>query len=215
MTYDVAALQFMYGKRTDALTDAQSSIFTRTQTSTFAAAYRGFQTIWAPDGATLDASATTSSNIFDLRAGAYSSIGDSERGAFIKDLVAGGLDFTTCSVPEARAMLDAGRARSLAVMAPARIGAFPNIPTLKEAMGVDYAVGAIRVVAAPAGLPADLVAAIAPALKRAYDTKEYQDFMNSRGFGLVYGDAAGAEQALAAADVSLGNAMKAAGLAKA
>ena len=100
-------------------------------------------------------------------------------------------------------------------MAPARIGAFPNIPTLKEAMGVDYAVGAIRVVAAPAGLPADLVAAIAPALKRAYDTKEYQDFMNSRGFGLVYGDAAGAEKALAAADLSLGNAMKAAGLAKA
>jgi len=90
MTYDVAALQFMYGKRTDALTDAQSSIFNKTQTSTFAAAYRGFQTIWAPDGATLDASATTSSNIFDLRAGAYSSIGDSERGAFIKDLVAGG-----------------------------------------------------------------------------------------------------------------------------
>ncbi len=133
----------------------------------------------------------------------------------MQDLVAGGLDFTTCSVPEARAMLDAGRARSLAVMAPARIGAFPNIPTLKEAMGVDYAVGAIRVVAAPAGLPADLVAAIAPALKRAYDTKEYQDFMNSRGFGLVYGDAAGAEKALAAADLSLGNAMKAAGLAKA
>jgi hypothetical protein len=90
MTYDVAALQFMYGKQTDALTDAQSSIFTQTQTLTFAAAYRGFQTIWAPDGATLDASATTSSNIFDLRAGAYSSIGDSERGAFIKDLVASG-----------------------------------------------------------------------------------------------------------------------------
>src|SRR5918996_5711912 len=32
----------------------------------------------------------------------------------MQDLAAGGLDFTTCSVPEARAMLDAGRARSLA-----------------------------------------------------------------------------------------------------
>ena len=31
----------------------------------------------------------------------------------MQDLAAGGLDFTTCSVPEARAMLDAGRARSL------------------------------------------------------------------------------------------------------
>jgi len=132
----------------------------------------------------------------------------------MQDLVAGGLDFTTCSVPEARAMLDAGRARSLAVMAPARIGAFPNIPTLKEGMGVDYSVGAMRVIAGPAGLPAEIASAIAPALKRAYDTKEYQDFMNSRGFGLVYADAAGAAKALAEADTSLGNAMKAAGLAK-
>ena len=29
----------------------------------------------------------------------------------MQDLAAGGLDFTTCSVPEARAMLDAGRCR--------------------------------------------------------------------------------------------------------
>ncbi|MBX6745569.1 MAG: tripartite tricarboxylate transporter substrate binding protein, partial [Acetobacteraceae bacterium] len=35
----------------------------------------------------------------------------------MQDLAAGGLDFTTCSVPEARAMLDAGRTRTLAIMA--------------------------------------------------------------------------------------------------
>ena len=50
----------------------------------------------------------------------------------MQDLAAGGLDFTTCSVPEARAMLDAGRARSLAVMAPERLSAFPSIPTLRR-----------------------------------------------------------------------------------
>ena len=110
----------------------------------------------------------------------------------MQDLAAGGLDFTTCSVPEARAMLDAGRARSLAVMAPARLSAFPNIPTLQEAMGIDFTTGAMRIIAGPAGLPAEVVAAVGPALKKVYDSKEYQDFMNARGFGLVYADAAGA-----------------------
>jgi tripartite-type tricarboxylate transporter receptor subunit TctC len=133
----------------------------------------------------------------------------------MQDLAAGGLDFTTCSVPEARAMLDANRARSLAVMAPARLSAFPTIPTLQEAMGIGFTTGAMRIIAGPAGLPAEVVAAVGPALKKVYDSKEYQDFMNARGFGLVYADAAGAGKALAEADTMLGDAMKAAGLAKA
>ena len=74
----------------------------------------------------------------------------------MQDLAAGGLDLTTCSVPEARAIIEAGKARSLAIMAPARNPAFPNVPTLKEAMGIDYATGAWRGIAGPKGLPADV-----------------------------------------------------------
>jgi tripartite-type tricarboxylate transporter receptor subunit TctC len=133
----------------------------------------------------------------------------------MQDLAAGGLDFTTCSVPEARAMLDAGRARSLAVMAPERLSAFSTIPTLKETMGIDITAGAMRIIAGPANLPAEVKAAVEPALKKVFDSKEYQEFMNARGFGLVYADGAGAGQALATADKALGDAMKAAGLAKA
>ncbi|MDO9707491.1 Bug family tripartite tricarboxylate transporter substrate binding protein [Paracraurococcus lichenis] len=133
----------------------------------------------------------------------------------MQDLAAGGLDFTTCSVPEARAMLDAGRARSLAVMAPQRLSAFPDIPTLQEAMGIGFSAGAMRVIVGPAGLPAEVKAAVEPVLKKVYESKEYQDFMNARGFGLVYADAAAAGQELAKADQVLGDAMKAAGLAKA
>src|SRR6187397_3583612 len=44
----------------------------------------------------------------------------------MQDLAAGGLDLTTCSVPEARAIIEAGKARSLAIMAPARNPAFPT-----------------------------------------------------------------------------------------
>ncbi len=71
----------------------------------------------------------------------------------MQDLAAGGIDMMTCSVPEARAMIEAGKARSLAVMAPQRNSAFPDVPTLKEAAGIDYSVGAWRGIAGPKGLP--------------------------------------------------------------
>jgi tripartite-type tricarboxylate transporter receptor subunit TctC len=109
----------------------------------------------------------------------------------MQDLVAGGLDFTTNSVVEARAMLDAGRARALAVMSPERLGAFPNIPTLKEAMGVDYATGAWRGIAGPPNIPAEARTALNAALDRVFKSREYVDFMNARGFGLIYADSAG------------------------
>lgn len=133
----------------------------------------------------------------------------------MQDLAAGGIDFTTCSVPEARSMLDAGRARSLAVMGPERLSAFPNVPTLKEAMGIDYQNGAWRGIAGPAGLPAEVKAAMEPALGKVFNSNEYKEFMNARGFGLTYADAAGFGRHLEAANASLGDAMKAAGLAKA
>src|SRR3712207_5026142 len=109
----------------------------------------------------------------------------------MQDLAAGGLDIVTCSVPEARAIIEAGKARSLAVMAPQRNPAFPNVPTLKEEMGIDYATGAWRGFAGPKGLPADVATKLTAALKRANESKEYRDFMASRGFGVKWADAQG------------------------
>src|SRR5262245_45886649 len=84
----------------------------------------------------------------------------------MQDLAAGGLDLVTCSVPEARAIIEAGKARSLAVMAAERNPAFKDVPTLKEAMGIDYTTGAWRGFAGPRGLPAEIVAAATAALKK-------------------------------------------------
>ena len=108
----------------------------------------------------------------------------------MQDLAAGGLDLTTCSVPEARAIIEAGKARSLALMAAARNPAFPDVPTLKEAMGIDYSTGAWRGIAGPKGLPADVATKLTASLKKVFDSKEFKDFMSNRGFGTVWGDAA-------------------------
>ena len=133
----------------------------------------------------------------------------------MQDLVAGGVDIVPCSVPEARAMLDAGRARSLAIMAPQRNPQFPNVPTIGEELGTVYASGAWRGIAAPKGLPAEVQAKLVGALKNVYESAGYKDFMNSRGFGMKWADSPGFAKFMDDADRQMGEDMKAAGLAKA
>ncbi|MBB6308045.1 tripartite tricarboxylate transporter substrate binding protein [Xanthobacter tagetidis] len=132
----------------------------------------------------------------------------------LQDLVAGGVQVVTCSLPEARSLIDAGRVKSLAIMSPERSKLMPNIPTLKEATGSDWAIGAWRGVAAPKGLPADVSTKLQAALKKVYESKEYQDFLSGRGFGGKYADGPGFGAFMAAADASLGKVMKEVGLAK-
>jgi tripartite-type tricarboxylate transporter receptor subunit TctC len=132
----------------------------------------------------------------------------------MQDLAAGGIEIVTCSVPEARAMIEAGKARSLAIMAQARNPQFPNVPTLREAMGIDYDTGAWRGFAGPKGLPQPIATKLTAALKKVYDSKEYTDFMSSRGFGVIWGDAERYAAFMDASDKKMGEAMRAAGLAK-
>jgi len=68
MTYDVTALQYLYGK-SKSPTNLGSY-----QTLSFDANWKGFQSTYTPEGGTLDMSSVTKSNIVDLRPGAYSSI---------------------------------------------------------------------------------------------------------------------------------------------
>jgi hypothetical protein len=67
MMYDMAALQFLYGKG-----DGQG--IGDYQVTSFTANWSGMQTLWTPTGGEIDASAVSNANIIDLRAGAFSSI---------------------------------------------------------------------------------------------------------------------------------------------
>ena len=132
----------------------------------------------------------------------------------MQDLAAGGVDIVTCSVPEARSMIDAGKVRALAIMDANPPALYPNVPTLKKELGTDWAIAAWRVIAAPKGIPADVQKTLVSALKKVYDSKEYKDFMASRGFGVIWADPDGTAKFMAASDASLGAALKAVGLAK-
>jgi tripartite-type tricarboxylate transporter receptor subunit TctC/membrane protein implicated in regulation of membrane protease activity len=132
----------------------------------------------------------------------------------MQDLAAGGIDLCTCSIPEARAIIDAGRAKALAIMAPQRNPMFANVPTLNETLGINYSTGAWRGIAGPRNMPAEIAATLSAALKRAFDNREFHEFMNARGFGTVWGDAPRFASFMAESDRAMGDAMRAAGLAR-
>ncbi len=132
----------------------------------------------------------------------------------LQDLAAGGVEFVPCSLPEARSLIDAGKVRSLAVMGTSRSALFPNVPTLKEQTGSDWATGAWRGIAAPKGLPAPLAARLEASVKKAYDSKEYKDFMAQRGFGLLWAGASDFASFMAKGDADMKAVMTAVGIAK-
>ena len=131
----------------------------------------------------------------------------------LQDLVAGGVDIVPCSVPEAQALLEAGRVKSLAVMAEERNPTFPDAPTLKEAAGLDWTIGAWRGIAGPADMPQEVVDVLVPALKKIHDSQEFRDFMAQRGFGVVWRDPDGFREYMAESNEALGSVMKAVGIA--
>ena len=132
----------------------------------------------------------------------------------LQDMVAGGVDVVPCSIPEARAMIDAGKVKALAIMDANPPALYPNVPTLQKEIGSNWSMPAWRVIAAPKGIPADVQKTLGAALKRAYDSKDYKDFMASRGFGVVWADSEGAVKFMAKADADMGATLKAVGLAK-
>jgi tripartite-type tricarboxylate transporter receptor subunit TctC len=132
----------------------------------------------------------------------------------LQDLVAGGVDIVPCSIPEARSLIDAGKVKSLAVMDTNAPALYPDLPLLKTALGTDWKMAAWRGMAAPKGLPKDVEAKLVAAVKAAYDSKEYKEFMASRGFGVVYLPPAEFATFMEKSTNDLGATMKAVGIVK-
>lgn len=132
----------------------------------------------------------------------------------LNDLVAGGVEVVPCSLPEARALIEAGKVKSLAIMADQPSALFPKVPTLKAELGSNWTMAAWRGIAAPKGLPADIQKRLLASVEKAYNSKEYKDFMASRGFGMIWAGPEDFAKFMARSDADLGAVMKAVGIAK-
>lgn len=107
-------------------------------------------------------------------------------GPGFQELAAGGVHVVPSSLPEAQAMRDAGRVRTLAVLSAERLASFPDVPTVEEATGIAAVGGTWRGVVGPANLPDEVVARLEEAVRGAFESAAFQDFMESRGFGTQF-----------------------------
>jgi tripartite-type tricarboxylate transporter receptor subunit TctC len=130
----------------------------------------------------------------------------------LQDLVAGGVDIVPSSLVEARALIEADRVKSLAIMSPNRADLFPDVPTLNEAVGSDWAIGVWRGIVGPAGLPEDVTARLIEALDAVFNSDEYKEFMLGRGFGIRWASGEEFAEFMADSNQALGDTMRAVGL---
>lgn len=130
-----------------------------------------------------------------------------------QELVAGGVEVVGSSLGETRALTEAGKVRPLAVMADERLPGF-DVPTVKEASGIDWSYSTWRGFAGPVGMPEDAVQKLSAALENAYNSAEFKDFMMNRGFGMKWRNGADFAAFMVEADAVNGEILKDLGLAK-
>lgn len=104
--------------------------------------------------------------------------------ASLNELIAGAVDFAPTSTAEARALIEAGDVRALAVMSSERVASFPDVPTVEEAIGVPLEAGVWRGFAGPKGMSQDAVTILQAQIEDIYQSADFQQKMGDLGYGL-------------------------------
>lgn len=130
----------------------------------------------------------------------------------LQELVAGGVDLATPSINESVAMIEAGEVVSLAVMSAERSPAFPDVPTFKEATGVDWQIGSWNGVAGPANMPSEVLAKLLPLINEIQQDKQLKNFVEQRKLSLFALPAQEWAVELKEIDATMGDTMREAGL---
>jgi tripartite-type tricarboxylate transporter receptor subunit TctC len=130
----------------------------------------------------------------------------------LQQLAAGAIQVVSTSPAEARPLVDAGEAKTLALISGERSSLYPDLPTTDESFGITWSPLPFRGLAGPKDLSPEVVEKVSVALKEITEDPAFQDFMASRGFSVAYQDGATFSTTVHTAGESLGAAMKAAGL---
>jgi tripartite-type tricarboxylate transporter receptor subunit TctC len=105
----------------------------------------------------------------------------------IQDLVAGHVSMMFDIVPLARTQLQAGKVRALAVAAPQRIAAVPDVPTMAEAGFPQLEGGPWFGLMAPAGTPRTVIAWLNGEARKAFSASDVRERFIAQGMTLPLG----------------------------
>jgi tripartite-type tricarboxylate transporter receptor subunit TctC len=106
----------------------------------------------------------------------------------IAAVLGGQVEATSASGAEVAPQVESGELRPLAVMDEERLDILPDVPTLQEE-GIDWESGAWRGLVVPNDTPDEVVQTLNDCFLEAYESQEFQDFMENQGFGMIYRDA--------------------------
>jgi tripartite-type tricarboxylate transporter receptor subunit TctC len=132
----------------------------------------------------------------------------------MQQLAANAIEVVSTSPSEARSLVDAGEAKTLALISGERSPAYPDLPTTDEAFGIHWSPLPFRGLAGPAGLPEDVVATLSSTLKAITEDPAFNEFMASQGFSVAYQDSETFTKTVAESRTGLVEVMKSVGLAK-
>jgi len=104
-------------------------------------------------------------------------------------LLGGHIDAVTVSPAEVQAYVQAGKLKTLAVMADRRVKGFEAVPTLKERK-VDLSIGTWRGIAVPRNTPPEVVGVLRKAVAKTAAEPALRDMMDKQNLGYAYLDEA-------------------------
>jgi len=99
----------------------------------------------------------------------------------IQELLSGGVQVVFVGSGEILPYKLSGQAKVLAIMSDSRIKGLEDVPTLKE-LGYNFAICGWAGLAAPKGTPSAIVDKLAEAVKEAYNSQQFQEFLSNRSF---------------------------------
>lgn len=133
-------------------------------------------------------------------------------GPSLQDAASGAIDFVTPPLSTAAPLVEAGRIVPLATMGAERFPGLPEVPTVEEAIGVDWTSQTWRMIGAPQGLPDDIRDELMDAVRTAFDSEMFTEFMNDRGFAMTWMGPDEARAFHASEDTAICEVMEAAGM---
>ena len=102
-------------------------------------------------------------------------------GPAMQDLIAGQVDMAFDGLGSSAAQISGGQIRALALAAPRRVGAFPDIPTAAEAGVPGFEVSTFYALWAPKGTPADIVDRMIAEVRKAFEVPAIKDAWARQG----------------------------------
>lgn len=132
----------------------------------------------------------------------------------MQQLAANAIQVVSTSPSEARSLVEAGEAKSLALISGERSAAYPDLPTTDEVFDIHWSPLPFRGLAGPADLPPEVVETLSSQLKAITEDAEFNEFMQSRGFSVAYQDSENFTKTVKDSQTGLVESMKSVGLAK-